>query len=144
MSSPSTPVSVVAQAEPAVPRFERVAMMLGIGVFVLGLLIGLVLYLVEFTVNHTVVRVVCYGTLAALAIMFVRSRPAGKLTPIERMTREKRLVSVLIGALGAAAVLGSIVTATQLHTWQDWVRLASTALSPIGFFLLIRTRFGMG
>ncbi len=136
--------SVVAQSEPEVPRFERVAVLIGLGFFLLVLGIGFALYLVEFQVDGTLVKTVIYGTAAALFIAFLRSRPSSKLTPTERMIREKRRVSALIGLLGATSVLGSIVVAYQLHTWQDWVRLGLTASSPIGFFFLIRTRFSIG
>lgn len=135
---------VVAQAEPDVPRFERVAVLAGVATFLIVLATGFVLYLVEFQVDRTLVNAAILAIVVGSALVFFRSRPASKLTPTERMVRSKRVVAGLVGLLAGASVLGSIVTATQLHTTQDWIRLAFTATSPLGFYLIINTRFTIG
>lgn len=145
--SPPTPVpveQVVAQNELAVPRFERVSVIAGVSTFLVVVSVGFVLWLVEFQVDRRIVRAALWGLAIGFVVWFKMTTPTSKLTPAERSLRAKRRVSALLGFLGSLSVLGSIVVAYSLHTWQDVVRLVLVASSPIGFGLMIRTSFGMG
>lgn len=134
---------VVAQARPDVPRLERVAILLGLGCLSAVLAVGLALYLAKFQVDHRVVNWSLAGLALAAGFTFARSRPSSALTPRERMVRENRRVFTLLGLLTGIAILGSIATAAELDTAQDWAMLAFIASSPISVGLLIHTRFNI-
>lgn len=145
--SPSTfreETQVVAQAEPEVPRFERVAILLGLSSCLVVLSIGFVLYLLKFQVDGRIVTAALWSVGLGSLVTFFRMRPASSLTPTERMVRGRRQVFVLLGLLTGAAVLGSIATAAELDTAQDWAMLAFIASSPISVFFLVNTRFSIG
>lgn len=132
------------QAEPEVPRFERVAVLLGLASCAVVLLVGFVLYLAEFQVDYRIVNASLAGIAIFAVATFFRIRPASRLTPTERMVRSKRQIFALLGLMTGAAILGSIATAAELDTVEDWAMLAFIASSPIGLFFLVNVRFGMG
>lgn len=140
---PSGDTDVVAQAQPDVPRFERVAVLLAVGSCLIVLAIGLALYLAKFQVDGDAVS----AALAVVAVVglgsFFRSTPAAKLTPTERMIRSKRAVFALIGVLSGAAVLGAIAAAAELDTLGDWLMFAFIASAPLGVIRLMHTGFGV-
>lgn len=135
---------VVAQAMPEVPRLERVAILLGLSSFLVVLAIGLALYLAKFQVDRQIVNAALWTIGIVGIITFFRTRPASKLTPTERMVRSNRHIFLLLGFLTGVAVLGSIVTASELNTARDWMRLAMAATSPIAIGFFVKTRFTMG
>ncbi|MDQ8044146.1 MAG: hypothetical protein AAGC46_05630 [Solirubrobacteraceae bacterium] len=135
---------IVAQALPEVPRFERVANVLGLSGFAVVLAIGFALWLAKFQVDGSIVQAAFSVVAVGAIVTFVRIRPASSLTPTERMIRSKRWAFLLLGLLTGCAVLGSIATAFSLHTTQDWLMLLFIMSSPIGMFFLINTHFGMG
>lgn len=143
--APSAEVTqLVAQNEVATPRFERVAVLVGLASFLSILAVGLALYLAEFQVASWVSKAAGYGVAVGFVLWLKWTTPTSKLTPTERSVRARRRVAALIGLLGSISVLGSIVVAYSLHTWVDYLRLFFTATAPIGFGLLINVRFGMG
>ena len=133
----------VAQSEPEVPRFERVAALLAVTSFLTVLAIGLALYLVKFQVDGRIVTASLWAVAVGAVVVFFRIRPVSALTPTERMIRSKRQVSLLLGLLTGAALLGSIATAAELDTAQDWAMLAFIASSPIGVYFLVNVNFGI-
>lgn len=135
---------VVAQAEPKVPPFERVAILLGLSSLLAVLGTGLALYLAKFQVDRQIVTAVLWAVVIIGIVTFFRTRPASKLTPTERMVRSNRHIFFLLGLLTGVAVLGCIVTASQLNTGRDWMRLAMAATSPIAIGFFVKTRFTMG
>lgn len=135
---------LVAQNQIRTSRFERVAVLLGVSTFLAILLVAFLLWLADFQVDSTITKVTGYGLAVAFLVWFKLTKPTSRLTPLERAIRARRRIAALLGLLCSISVLGSILVAFSLHTWEDWFRLFLTATSPIGFGLLINTRFEMG
>lgn len=145
MSHPSSfeDTQVVAQHEPEVPRYERVAVLLGIASCLIVLACGLALYLAKFQVSGQVINAALAVVVISAIVAFVRIRPAAKLTPTERAIRSKRTAFTLLGVLVGAAVLGAIAAAAELDTLGDWLMFLFIASAPVGVITLMHTGFGV-
>lgn len=142
-SAEQAPAEHSGSPKTAAPRFERVAVLIGITTCLLSFAVGLALYLVEFRVDLRIVNAALGGVVIAAAITFYGARPPASLTPTERMIRSRRIEFGVMGLTIGAAILGSIAAAAELDTARDWFMLAVIASSPIGVHFLVNTRFGM-